>query len=220
MQSQILISLSKPKKPKEESKMRRIVASEFITLDGVMESPDKWSFPFWIEEIGKFKFDELHASDALLLGRVTYEIFAAVWPNLTDQETWKRVKAAGGKVSAKPEANPFADRMNSIEKFVVSTALRKVEWKNSTLIKEDAVEEIRKLKEQDGKDILILGSAELVNVLMHHDLIDEFRLLVYPIVLGEGKRLFKDETKTTLRLNEAKAFGSGVVLLRYYGTSH
>ena len=200
------------------NELRKIVASEFITLDGVMESPDKWSFKFWTEEIGKFKSDELFAADALLLGRVTYEIFASAWPNLTDAESWKRTKAAGGSVGVKPETNPFADRMNNIRKFVVSTALEKVEWNNSTLIERDVAEEIRRMKEEDGKDILIFGSGELINTLMQHDLIDEFRLLVYPVVLGEGKHLFKDEAKATLKLTEVKAFSSGVVLLRYKGT--
>ena len=198
--------------------MRKIVVSEFLTLDGVMESPEKWTFPFWTEQIGKVKSDELFESDALLLGRVTYELFAGAWPNLTDEDTWKMVKAAGGSFGEKPQTNSFADRMNSIQKYVVSTALQKAGWSNSTLIKGDVVEEVRKLREQDGKDILISGSGELVCSLMHHNLIDEFRLLVYPVVLGEGKRLFKEDAKATLKLVDAKQFSSGVVMLTYYGS--
>ncbi len=184
--------------------MRKVIVSEFVTLDGVMEDPGGaekfehggWTMPYWNEEIGKFKFDELFASDALLLGRVTYQGFAAAWPSRTDE--------AG-----------FADRMNSLPKFVVSTTLGKVEWNNSRLIKGNVAEEVSKLKQQPGQDILIAGSGELVHTLMQHDLIDEYRLLVYPVVLGSGKRLFQDGSKTTLRLVETKRFDSGVVLLHY-----
>ncbi len=195
--------------------MRRIVVSEFVTLDGVMEAPEKWSFPFWNEEIGKFKFDELFASDALLLGRATYEIFAKAWPSLTDEKSWERIKEAGGEVGDLPKENPFADRMNSIPKHVVSTTLEKVEWNNSRLLKGNVAKEAFKLKPQPGQDILIYGSGALVDTLMQHDLIDEYRLLVYPVVLGSGKRLFKDGSNKNLKLVEAKGFGSGVVLLRY-----
>jgi dihydrofolate reductase len=184
--------------------MRKIIVSEFVSLDGVMEGPGPvdefklagWTMPYWNEEIGKSKFDELFASDTLLLGRVTYQGFAAAWPSRTDE--------AG-----------FADRMNSLPKFVVSTTLQKVEWNNSRLIKENVAEEISKLKQQPGHDILIAGSGALVHTLMQHDLIDEYRLLVYPVVLGSGKRLFKDGSNTTLRLVETKTLSSGVVLLCY-----
>src|SRR5579864_6868739 len=131
--------------------MRKLVVSEFVSLDGVMEDPGGdsnfehkgWTMPYWHEEIGKFKFEELFASDALLLGRVTYQGFAAAWPSATDEQG-------------------FADRMNSLPKFVVSTTLTSVEWNNSSLIKEQVAEEIAKLKQQPGQDILIAGSAELV----------------------------------------------------------
>jgi len=195
--------------------MRKIIVSEFVTLDGVMEAPDKWSFPYWNEEIGKVKFDELFASDALLLGRVTYQIFAGAWPSLTDEEDWKRVKEAGGQAGEIPKENPFADRMNSIPKFVASTTLDKLEWNNSNLIKGNVDEEVFRLKQKPGQDILIAGSSELVNTLMQHNLIDEYRLLVYPLILGSGKRLFGDGMKLPLKLLEAKTFDSGVVLLRY-----
>jgi len=185
--------------------MRRVVVTEYVTLDGVMEDPGGgdgtahggWSFQFWSEEAGKFKFDELFASDALLLGRVTYEGFAKAWPSRTDE--------AG-----------FADRMNSLPKFVVSKTLEKVEWNNSKLIKGNIAEEVYKLKQQPGQDILVCGSGQLVHTLMQHDLIDEYRIMVHPVVLGSGKRLIKDGSEMkVLRLVDTKIFGSGIVVLYY-----
>jgi len=176
--------------------MRRIVVSEFVTLDGVAEEPGKWSFPFWSEKISKLKFDELFSSDALLLGRVTYQGFAAAWPSMTDE--------AG-----------YAKRMNSFPKHVVSRTLERLDWNNSHLIKGDVEREISKLKRQPGQDLLVFGSGQLVSALAQHDMIDEYRLLVYPTILGNGKRLFSDVNKATLKLVETKTFGLGVVLLRY-----
>jgi dihydrofolate reductase len=176
--------------------MRRVIVSEFVSLDGVMEEPS-WTFQFSSEEQQKFKFDELFASDALLLGRVTYQGFAAAWPSMTDE--------AG-----------FADRMNNLPKFVVSTTLEEAEWNNSSLIKENVAEEVARLKQQPGQDILIYGGGELVHTLMQHDLIDEYRIWVHPVVLGSGKRLFRDGSDTkVLRLVETKTFSSGVVVLAY-----
>ena len=178
--------------------MRNVIISMFVTLDGVMEAPDKWSFPFWSDEQGKFKFDELAASDALLLGRVTYQGFAAAWPHMTEQ------------------AGAYADMMNGYPKFVVSTTLEELEWNNSRLIKGDIVEEVRKLKQQPGKDIVVFGSGDLVHTLMQHDLIDEYRLMIYPVIVGSGKPLFKGGSeKKVLRLVETKTFSSGVVVLTY-----
>ncbi len=176
--------------------MRKLVVSEFVTLDGVAEEPGEWSFPFWNEEISKFKFDELFSSDALLLGRVTYQGFAAAWPTMTDD--------AG-----------YAKRMNSLPKHVVSRTLEKLEWSNSHLIEGNIEKEVSKLKQLPGQDLLIFGSGQLVSALMQHGLVDENRLLVYPIVLGSGRRLFSDTNKATLNLVETKTFSSGVVLLRY-----
>jgi len=175
--------------------MRKVVVTEFLTLDGVMEAPEKWTSPFGNAEIAKYKSDELFASDTLL-GRVTYQGFAAAWPSRTDE-------------------SGFADRMNSLPKFVVSTTLKEVEWNNSNLIKENVAEEVSRLKQQPGQNILIYGSGALVHTLAQHDLIDEYRLLVYPVVLGSGKRLFKDGSDTTLKLAETQAFSSGVVALHY-----
>jgi len=176
--------------------MRKVIVSEFVTLDGVMEAPDKWQFPFWNDETGKFKVDELFASDALLLGRVTYQEFAAAWPSMTDEEG-------------------FADRMNRLPKFVVSTTLKEPLGWNATLIKGNIAQEVSKLKQQPGQDILISGGAGLVHSLLQQDLIDEYRLLVYPVVLGSGKRLFRDGSNTTLKLVETQTLGSDVVLLTY-----
>ena len=178
--------------------MRKAVVSEFVSLDGVMEAPDQWHFPYWSDEMGKYKSAELAAADALLLGRTTYEGFAAAWP------------------SAPEEEDP--DRMNGLPKYVVSTTLEEpLEWNNSTLIKGDVVEEIADLKRQDGKDIAVHGSAQLVRTLMEHDLVDELRLMVFPVVVGKGKRLFGEAEGTrAMELVEAKPLGpNGVVVLSY-----
>lgn len=174
----------------------KLIVTEFMTLDGVVGEPQEWSFPYWSDETGKFKFEELQGTDAHLLGRITYQSFASAWPERTDEQG-------------------FAERMNSLPKYVVSTTLKKAEWNNSTIIKTNVVEEIAKLKKQPGGDILIAGSMTLIRTLMEHDLVDEYRLLVYPIVLGKGKRLFSDGVAASLQLTESKPMGSGVVLLRY-----
>lgn len=176
--------------------MRKIVVSEFITLDGVIEAPDQWSFNFWSEESAKFKLDELKAGDALLLGRVTYQGFAAAWPSMTDDDG-------------------FADRMNGLPKHVVSTTLDEVEWNNSRLIKENIAATVTELKQQPGQDILVFGSGQLVQSLMEHNLVDEFRLMMFPVVLGSGKRLFQETGRTALKRTHMRTFGSGVVVLTY-----
>jgi dihydrofolate reductase len=155
-----------------------------------------WAFQFDRGAEGdKFKLDELMASDALLLGRRTYEGFAAAWPSRTDEVG-------------------FADKMNSMPKFVVSTTLTDPEWNNTTVIKGNVAEEVGKLKQQDGSDILVNGSRELVRALMQHDLVDEWRLMVFPIVLGRGKRLFPDGAGATpLRVVDTKAAGAVVILI-------
>ncbi len=173
--------------------MRNIVVTAFISLDGVVEAP-AWTMPYWNDDIAKFKGDETSASDALLLGRVTYQGFAAAWPESKDEG---------------------AAYFNSVRKYVVSTTLDKAEWNNSTLIKANIVAEITKLKRQDGKDIVVHGSATLVQTLIQHDLVDRYRLLVYPVVLGKGRRLFSEETTATLKLVEARSLSSGVAALIY-----
>ncbi len=176
--------------------MKKIVVAEFLSLDGVMEEPGVWSAPYWNDEIAKFKYDELFASDTHLLGRVTYQGFAAAWPSRTDQQG-------------------FADRMNDLPKYVVTTTLEKAEWNNSYLIKNNIFETITKLKQGSGQDILVAGSATLVNSLIDHDLIDEYHLLVYPLILGKGKRLFNYGSNSSLKLTGSKIFSSGVILLIY-----
>lgn len=173
--------------------MRNIVVTAFVSLDGVVEAP-AWTAPYWNDDIARFKGDEQKTTDALLLGSVTYEGFAAAWPRSTDEG---------------------ADTMNNLPKYVVSTTLDTVDWNNSTLINDNIVEEIRKLKQQQGQDILVYGSATLVQTLMQHDLVDSYRLLVYPVVVGKGKRLFHEGTTATLKLVETQALSSGVVALIY-----
>lgn len=173
--------------------MRKLVVTEFVSLDGIMENP-AWTFPYWNDEIATFKGEESNASDALLLGRVTYQGFAAAWPQSADEG---------------------AAYFNGVRKYVVSTTLDKAEWNNSHIIKGDVVAEINKLKQQDGRDITVHGSATLVQTLIQHDLVDYYRLLVYPVVLGKGKRLFQEGTNTTLKLLKSQSFSSGVTALVY-----
>ena len=187
--------------------MRKIVVTEFISLDGVIEDPggsekknfehEGWTWEFHNEEIEQFKQNELESADALLLGRVTYEAFAAVWPTMQD-------------------TGDFGERFNNYPKHVVSSSLKTAEWNNSHIINGNIAEKVGRVKQEAGKDILVFGSAKLAQTLMAHTLVDEYRLLVYPIVLGSGKRLFTDTPKTALKLVESKSFASGVVLLKYH----
>jgi dihydrofolate reductase len=195
----------KMKNERDECEMRKVIVTEYVTLDGVFEDPGggegskhgAWSFQFWGEEAMKYKFDELVASDALLLGRMTYEGFAKAWPTMK----------GGGE---------FADKMNSIPKYVVSKTLQELAWNNSHLISENIAEEVTRLKQQEGQDILVAGSGELVSLLMQHDLIDEYRLMVHPVVLGSGKRLFSaGSAKTVLKCVATKPFSTGINVLHY-----
>ena len=173
--------------------MRKLVVTEFLSLDGIMEDP-AWTFKYWNDEIANFKGEESLSSDALLLGRVTYQGFAAAWPQSKDQG---------------------AEYFNGVRKYVVSTTLDKAEWNNSKLISNNIVAEINKLKQEDGKDIIIHGSATLAQTLIQQGLVDSIRLLVYPVVIGKGKRLFKEGTTATLKLVSAHSFSSGVAALIY-----
>jgi dihydrofolate reductase len=187
----------------------RIVATEFVTLDGVFEDPGgsedfehgAWSFKFDRGDDGnKFKLDETLTADAQLLGRITYEGFAAAWPPREDE--------AG-----------FAQKMNSMPKYVVSTTLQDPTWNNSTVIKENVPEEVAKLKDRYEGDIVIHGSGRLVRSLMEHGLVDELRLMVFPVVLGKGKRLFDEAPTTTFKLTDSKQVGSdGVTILTFVPT--
>jgi dihydrofolate reductase len=186
--------------------MRNVVAAEYVTIDGVMQDPGGvgeiehggWSSEYFDDELAKYQSDQLLASDALLLGRVTFEGFAAAWPSMEEAE------------------GEFAIRMNALPKFVASRTLNEPLAWNGTLLKGDLAKEVAKLKEKPGEDLLIYGSGELVNALHPHGLIDEYRLMVFPVTLGGGKRLFRDGTDmTALTLIDAQMTSSGVALLTY-----
>jgi len=181
----------------------RIVVTEFVSLDGVMEDPGGsedfehggWTFEIEQgEEGGKFKLEETFGSDALLLGRVTYEGFAAAWPGRDGE---------------------FADKFNTMPKYVVSSTLTDPQWTNSHVLSGDLVDEITKLKGEVGGDIVVHGSASLAQGLLESDLVDELRLMVFPVVLGSGKRLFESGSKKRMHLTGSKAVGDGVLILTY-----
>jgi len=184
--------------------MGRIVVTEYISVDGVVEAPSGTEdFPRvgWIDDFtrgpegDKFKLDETMASDALLLGRVTYDSFAAVWPHVEGE---------------------FADKFNAMPKVVVSSTLEDPEWNNTTVLRGDVVEEVTKLKGQYDRDIAVHGSPQLVQALIEHDLVDELRLMVYPVIVGAGKRLFAGTSGTKrLQLAETKTVGDGIHILVY-----
>ena len=180
--------------------MRKVIASEIMSLDGVMESPEKWSFQFHNEQMEEAIGAAMAAADAMLLGRVTYEGFAAFWPS-----------------QGSDDDQGFAGYMNNTPKYVVSRTLQEpLEWNNSTLIKGNVAEEIAKLKQQPGKDISITGSGTLVRSLLEDGLLDELRLMVHPIVVGSGKRLFEDGSdQKALELVDAQTFSTGVLYLTY-----
>ncbi len=178
--------------------MRKIQAGLFVSVDGVVESPEKWTFPYFTEEVGQVVGANMQAADTLLLGRRTYEEFAEYWSDKTSED------------------DPFADYLNDTPKFVASTTLTSVSWRNSTLITGDLAKGIAELKQRPGKNIGMTGSATLVRWLLHEGLLDELALLVYPIVLGTGKRLFEDWTgELPLRLLDSRAFDNGVLSLTY-----
>jgi dihydrofolate reductase len=182
----------------------RIVVTEFVSLDGVMEDPggaESFKYGGWTFEISrgdegdKFKLDEAFSSQALLLGRVTYEGFAAAWPSREGE---------------------FADKFNTMPKYVVSSTLANPEWNNSTVLRGDVAEEVARLKQEQDGDIVVHGSARLVQTLIEQDLVDEIRLMVFPVVLGSGKRLFGETSdKKPLRLVDSKVVGDGVAILIY-----
>jgi len=191
--------------------MRRIVVSEFLTLDGVMQAPGDpnedrsggferggWQLAYFDDIFGTTMMEAFAATGGMLLGRRTYDIFAAHWPR-------------------QPVDDPLAGTMNGLEKYVVSTTLTEpLAWQNSTLIKTDVAGEVRKLKEGSGKEIQVIGSGELVQTLIQQDLVDAYRLMVHPLVLGTGKRLFREGTgMTRLRLVDTKTTSTGVLILAY-----
>jgi len=178
--------------------VRRVIATELVSVDGVMESPEEWAFPYSNDEMEQANASGMAASDAMLLGRVTYEALAAYWPN-------------------QPGGTPMVDYINSVPKLVVSRTLEEpLEWNNSTLIEGNVAEQIAELKRQTGKDIGIVGSGTLVRSLLQDDLLDELRLMVHPIVMGSGKRLFEEGGgQKALKLVDSKTFGTGVLYLIY-----
>jgi len=185
--------------------MRKLVVAESVTLDGIFDASTmgQWSSPYHGDEQQEYIKENILTSDALLLGRVTYEFIAPYWP------------------TQKKNEYGIADKMNSMHKYVVSSTLEKADWNNSTIIKGNIIEEITELKQKPGQNILINGSANLVKSLMPTDLIDEYRFLVHPIIMGSGKRFFKDGMNTTkLKLVKTETFPLGVVLLRYKSTKN
>ena len=191
--------------------MRKLVVGTFLTLDGVMQGPggpdeDRedgfehggWSVKHWDEMMGGIMDEQIQPMDTLLLGRKTYQIFAAHWPRVTDPN------------------DPVATKLNSARKYVVSRTLREAEWKNSSLISRDVAANVARLKEQAGGEIQVTGSGNLIQTLLKHDLIDEFRLWTFPVMIGSGKRLFGDGTiPRALRLVDTKVSTTGVVIQRY-----
>jgi dihydrofolate reductase len=189
--------------------MRKLIVAEFVSLDGVMQAPGGvdedtdggfahggWTWPYWHDDIGAHFFQAISQCDTLLLGRKTWEIHGGAFEPMVD--------------------DPFGDVMNNLKKVVVSTTLPSADaWRNSTLVKQNVVEAIRTLKAQPGQDIYVDGSSVLVHTLTQHDLVDEYSLLVYPVVLGRGKRVFAEGVRVNLHLVESKPFPSSVVLMRY-----
>jgi dihydrofolate reductase len=191
--------------------MRRLVVTEFLTLDGVMQAPGDpnedrsggfdqggWQLKYFDDALGAFVMEGLATTGGFLLGRTTYENFARHWPN-------------------QPDDDPLAGTFNSMPKHVVSTTLSEpLAWQNSSVITGDVPAAIAALKAGDGKEIQVIGSGELVQTLIEHDLVDEYRLMVHPIAMGKGKRLFREETgPTRLRLVDSKSTSTGVLILRY-----
>ena len=174
--------------------MRKVIVSTYMSLDGVIENP-MWTFPYWNDKIAAFQYADLFASDALLLGRETYESFLQAWP-------------------ARAGTDDFADRINALPKYVASRTLDRAEW-NSTVLQGDIVEAITALKKQPGENILKYGGGELLQTLIEHHLLDELHLLVYPLVVGSGARLVPDGSSGKLKLVDTKRFDTGVIALTY-----
>src|SRR2546427_6939208 len=173
----------------------RLVAPESLALDGAFEEPGRWSGPWFNDEAGPFKWAELQNSDEQLLGRKRYEGFASAWPTMEG-------------------TGEFGETMNTMPKYVVSSTLDKAEWTGSKLIKGNVTEEVRKLKQQPGRDLLLAGSGQLFNALVKENLIDVYRFMIHPVILGRGMRLFDDDAaRRPLDLTETKRFKSGIVIL-------
>jgi dihydrofolate reductase len=173
--------------------MRKLVESTFVTLDGVISAPQEWGPPYWDDEHANYARQLLFAADALLLGRVTYEGFVQAWPSRTGET---------------------ADRINSIPKYVASNTLEEATW-NATILEGDVAEEVAKLKQEAGQNILKFGTGELDRTLMAHNLVDEFHFWLFPVAVGAGRRLFEGIDLTHLKLADTTTFSSGIVVLTY-----
>ena len=175
----------------------RLVATEYLSFDGVFEEPGHWSGPWFNDEAGQFKWGELQQADAQLLGRKTYEGFASAWPTMEG-------------------TGEFGEKMNTMTKYVVTSTLKKLEWSGSEIVKGNVVDEVEKLKAKPGRDLLLAGSGQLFNTLMKANLIDAYRFMVHPVVLGKGRRLFADGNDTrALDLKESRTLATGIVILEY-----
>lgn len=177
--------------------MRKIIASEYMTLDGVIEANEEWQFPYFSPDVLEYVRGTIQSAGVFLFGRKTYDIFAAYWPLQTQ------------------DPMGIAGPLNRAPKYVVSTTLTEADWNPTTVIRDDVLEEISRLKEQSGGDILVPGSGQLIRSLAQAGLVDEYRLLVHPLVRGRGSRLFVDGGQADLKLVESRPFQSGVVLLDY-----
>ena len=189
--------------------MRKLIVSTFVTLDGVMQAPvgpeedptggftyGGWTVNYWDDMMGQVMGESMAKPSELLLGRKTYEIFAAHWPYVKD--------------------DPVADKLNSVKKYVVSRTLGEVTWNNSTLVRGNVAQAIRNLKEQKGPELQVHGSGNLIQTLLKHDLIDEFRLWIFPVTIGKGKRLFGEGTQpVNLKLIDSKTSTTGVIIATY-----
>jgi dihydrofolate reductase len=174
--------------------MRKIIESTLVSLDGVIGEPQLWAMDYFDDEAQRDALERLLASDAMLMGRRTYEIFAKLWP---------------------ARAGDYADRINSIHKYVFSSTLDRADWKNSTIIRGDVAAEVAKLKRQDGQDLALYGHGPLGQTLLEHGLLDELRFSFHPLIVGRGKLLFREGEKTTLRLAATRTLRTGVVVLSY-----
>ncbi|SME98234.1 dihydrofolate reductase family protein [Pseudogulbenkiania subflava] len=207
--------------------MRKIIVSEFMTLDGVMEAPGGepghphtgWVRDFMGPEQLRYKLDEVLEAESLLIGRITYESFAAAWPQRS-QPSHGADPDLERVAEQRSEMQQFADKMNAMPKHVVSTTLQNPQWNNSHVIGSDVAGEIARLKQREGGPMLVIGSRLLVHTLMAHDLVDEYRIMIFPVLLGSGRRLFPETPdKTVLRLVDSRTFSTGVAVHSYYRAS-
>jgi dihydrofolate reductase len=182
-----------------EAAVRKIIESTLVSADGVIGDPPQWAMEYRDAEVTAEALERLAGADAMLMGRGTYELFSAVWPG---------------------QCGEFADRMNSIRKYVFSATLDQAGWNNSVILRGDAVAEVTRLKQEDGGELAMYGHGRLAQALLEHGLVDELRLSVHPVMVGSGQVLFRDGQKQALRLAGARTFGTGVVVLTYHPSGH